>query len=635
MGAMATTRARAARPLARPGPRRPPAARRGGGPTIALAALVIGLLTLAVGLVPFVQTTRAAEPDRSEVVLVMDFSASILQDKTNRSRFGAALEKIADRVDATATDLVAGDTTVSFVRFATRAVDLPGCTELKLLGSAANVAKFADCLRSVAAAYRKGITTATTNSLGIDTNYVAAMEAAALHLPATAVRPAMILFTDGKHDVAGVPVSAVQPALQRLFGSRTPFALLPVGMGLDPNERATLSSGLQALTVLRDMPPCLNGATFDWPQVVFDTASAAGAAVGVALQDTTCTFTAVAPTPTPTPPPAPAAPRDLRLTPGDGEIDLSWTAGAQTKTAVVDYDARCRAADGSGEPIESSEGVSTATSATVSGLTNGVAYTCEVAPVSATGPGAFVAGAGPVTPFGRPAAPAKPTVQAENGAIRIGVAVAAGQVVTSYHYECSSDQGATWPAAVDAAPDNTAVEVGNLRNGTDYACRAFAKNAIGTSDASPLSDTVRPCGSTLECQSLLVPVAGGLAAVLLGGILVGLFYLYRTRTTGYVIAVADVVHSANIGHGANLGIAFVRAPDTRAVTGIVAESGKRADIRIRRLRGGKFAVRDKVTRHVVEDGVPVVVIDSVGVRHGLVLQAFGTNAASQVARRSR
>lgn len=589
-----------------------------------------GILSLALGLVPNV---RAAAPDRSEVVLVLDFSASILQDTTNRNRFGGALEKIADRVDATAADLVAGDTTVTIIRFATRAVDLPGCTDLKLLGSPANVARFANCLRSVATAYRKGITTATTNRVGIDTNYVAAMEAAAKHLPADAARPAMILFTDGKHDVAGVPVSEVQPALQRLFGSRTPFALLPVGMGLDPTERATLSSGLEGLRILRDMPPCLSGATFDWPEVVFQTAVTAGNAVAIALQDATCTFTAAAPTPTPPPPPPPAAPRGLRLTPGDGTIALTWTAGPATKTAVTDYDARCRPADGSGAPIESTEGVSIATSTTISGLTNGVAYICEVAPVSAGGAGTFVASAGSVTPFGRPPAPAKPSVQAESNAIRIAVAPDPGQVVTSYRYECSSDGGATWPAGVDVTPDGLTADVGGLKNGTDYTCRAFAKNAIGVSDASAVSDAVRPCGSTLECQSLLLPVIGGLGAVLLGGILIGLIYLYRTRTTGYVIAVADVVHSANIGHGSSLGISFVRLPDTRAVGGIVAEKGKRADVRIRRLRGGRFAVRDKAARQVVEDGQAVVVVDSLGVRHGLVLQAFGTNAASRVARR--
>jgi hypothetical protein len=35
----------------------------------------------------------------------------------------------------------------------------------------------------------------------------------------------------------------------------------------------------------------------------------------------------------------------------------------------------------------------------------------------------------------------------------------------------------------------------------------------------------------------------------------------------------------------------------------------------------------------VADGDPIAFVDSVGVRHTLVLQAFATNAASQVARR--
>src|SRR5437899_5006602 len=150
------------------------------------------------------------------------------------------------------------------------------------------------------------------------------MEQAATHLPADAVRPAMILFTDGKHDVAGVPVSQVPIALNRLFGSRSPFALLPVGMGLDPKERTALASGLERLRVIRDMPACISGATFDWPQVVFDSPDEAGNAVAVALQDATCTFTA-APTPTPTPAPTPAPVSGIVLTAGDGRIEVAWT----------------------------------------------------------------------------------------------------------------------------------------------------------------------------------------------------------------------------------------------------------------------------------------------------------------------
>jgi hypothetical protein len=67
--------------------------------------------------------------------------------------------------------------------------------------------------------------------------------------------------------------------------------------------------------------------------------------------------------------------------------------------------------------------------------------------------------------------------------------------------------------------------------------------------------------------------------------------------------------------------------------GIVADRGRKADIRIRRLRHDRFEVRDKTGTHVVGDGDAVVVSDSVGGRHSLVLRAFSTNAASQVATR--
>ena len=56
---------------------------------------------------------------------------------------------------------------------------------LSILNSPDQVTKFANCLRSVAAAYRKGLTSALTKKIGVDTNYVAAMELAAKHLTRT------------------------------------------------------------------------------------------------------------------------------------------------------------------------------------------------------------------------------------------------------------------------------------------------------------------------------------------------------------------------------------------------------------------------------------------------------------------
>ncbi|HUQ77543.1 MAG TPA: fibronectin type III domain-containing protein [Patescibacteria group bacterium] len=599
-------------------------------PVVALALAVLLAGVAGVGLVPSVRA--AADP--SDVVLVLDFSASILQDATNRNRFGAAVERIADRVDATAADLIAGDTTVSIVQFASRAADDPGCSDLKLLGSAASVARFGTCLRAIGAAYRAGISAPLTKKIGIDTNYVAAMERAATHLPADSRRPAMILFTDGRHDVAGVPVSEVQPARDRLFGARTPFALLPVGMGLDPVDREALASGLEALRIIRDMPACVSGATFEWPQVVFESAGEAGSAVAVALQDATCTFTAAEPTPappTPPPPPAPAAVRSIRLIPGDGRIDVLWAAPPATPAKITDYRVRCRT--GEADWVESTEGVSLTPKTTIGGLTNGLPYTCEVATVAGPQNGAWTAIAAPVTPLGLPAAPGKPTVEAGDAAVTIQVAPADQAAVSRFHYECSGDGGATFKGGIDAPPDKPTARIRELTNGVAYVCRAFAENASGVSPASALSDAVTPCGSAFECNPILTPILGGLVALLVLGTAAALFALYRGRTTGYVVAVVDVIHTANIGHGSTLGISFVRPPGARAITGIVADRRSAAEIRIRQRNGGRFIVHDRNGRHESNDGEPLVIVDSLGVRHSLLLRAFATSAASEVASR--
>jgi hypothetical protein len=593
-----------------------------------VVAILIGVLLVGGGRVlgPVADARAAETPDRSNVILVLDFSASILNDAANRNRFGAALERIAARVDETSADLTAGDARLSIVQFATSAADLPGCVDLKTLDSAETVGSFADCLRSVASAYRKGA--APTKAIGIDTNYVAAMEQADTHLPRTAARPTVILFTDGKHDVNGVPVSQVLPARDRLFGARSPFALLPVGMGLDPASSGALAAGLESLRVIREMPACVSGEVFDWPTVVFDSADEAGTAVAVALQDATCTFTAAATAP-PTPAPTPGAVRGIELTAGDGRIEVTWTPIAPIIASIVDFTARCRA--GEGDWITSKEGVSLEPKATVNGLVNGTEYQCEVAAIGADGATVWTPAGSSAVPMGRPPAPGKPSVRAYDRAIGVQVALAGGVAGSSYHFECSGDNGATWPSGADVS-DTTAV-VGNLTNGVAYLCRAFAVNSAGMSDASALSDAIKPCGSAFQCNPILLPAVGGLALLLIIGILAALFALFASRPKGYVVAVVDIVHTANIGHGSSLGIAFVLAPGTREVTGIVADKGRHKDIRISRLRGGRFAIKDRMGRRVATDGEEVVVSDSHGGRHSLVLHAFATNPASRVASR--
>ena len=591
--------------------------------------VITALAALFIGAAPSAVVHAQTPPDPSDVAIVLDFSASILDEPTDRNRFAAALERIADRVDATSSDLIAGDTTVSIVQFAAKAADYPRCSDLKLLGSPAAVARFSGCLRSVAAAYRKGLSPGLTKRIGVDTNYVAAMDRAAAHLPADAVRPALILFTDGSHDVRGVPTSQVGVTRNRLFGTRSPFALLPVGMGLDRTKRAALEKSLAGMRIVRNMPPCVSGSTFDWPRVVFGSPGDAGNAVAVALQNATCTFTVEEP-----PPPAPApivgAVRGIELTAQDGAISLTWVAPVTTATSapVIDYRARCRT--GGGDWVEANDDQSLDTKAVIEGLTNGSTYECQVAAVGSASDGAWTAAAAPVAPMGRPDAPGKPAVQALDGSVQISVPPATSPGVTSYRYQCSGDGGATWSSPVQAGSDVTTMQIGQLTNGVQYVCRAYAANAVGLSAASALSDTAMPCGSFLECNGLLQPLLAVLGIALVGGLLVALVALFRDRQRGYVVAVVDTVHSINLGHGSRLGIDFVRDPATRAVTDVVPAQGRKADIRVRQRRGGRFEVTDRTGRKVASDGQPVVAIDRNGGRHQLILHAFATNAAATV-----
>ena len=598
--------------------------RRLGRGASTLAAFLVGFLLVGSSFAP---AALAAGPDKAEVVLVLDFSASILDDDTSRNRFGAALERIADRVEETSRDLIAGDATVTIVQFASKAADYPNCVDIKLLGSPAAVRKFAGCLRSVAGAYRAGIQPPLTQAIGIDTNYVAAMEQAAVHLPADSLRPTVILFSDGKHDVAGVPVSQVTPARDRLFGSRTPFALLPVGMGLDPASRNELEAGLAGLRTIREMPACAVGTLFEWPEVVFESPDDAGNAVAVALQNATCTFTA-APTAIPTATTSTGV-QSIRLKPLDGRIEVTWSPPNRVSEEITDYKVRC-AADGE-DAIESTEGVSLEGTTTVEGLENGTEYRCEVTTVSASGDGEWTAAPTSATPSPRPAAPGKPTVEPLNAAVGIRLPPDDASGASTYHYECSPDNGTTWPGEADVAADGESMtQVGNLANGVEHVCRAFAVNDSGMSDPSPLSDVVKPCGSFLECTTLALPLllaaAGGIAAA----ILLGFFVLARGRSGGYVVAVVDVVHSANLGGGSNFRIAFERSPHSSQVNAIARVKGGKADLRVRKLSGDRFKVKDKAGWHVAESGETMVVVDSLGVRHDLVLRAFSGKAASSV-----
>ena len=94
-----------------------------------------------------------------------------------------------------------------------------------------------------------------------------------------------------------------------------------------------------------------------------------------------------------TPPAAPGAPT---LTPNFRSIEVSWTAPADNGNAITDNRVRWRTAAASGNPAGDWNGAGnngvltgTATSYTITGLTNGTQYDVQVAAVNGGGAGAF------------------------------------------------------------------------------------------------------------------------------------------------------------------------------------------------------------------------------------------------------
>jgi hypothetical protein len=102
----------------------------------------------------------------------------------------------------------------------------------------------------------------------------------------------------------------------------------------------------------------------------------------------------------------PAAPTSVTATGGNAQATVSWTAptGVISQAPVEDYVVQYSGNSGS-TWTTFSDGASTTTSATVTGLTNGTAYTFRVAAVNGVGTGSYSASSSAVTPNSVPTDP--------------------------------------------------------------------------------------------------------------------------------------------------------------------------------------------------------------------------------------
>jgi flagellar hook assembly protein FlgD/PKD repeat protein/lysophospholipase L1-like esterase len=188
---------------------------------------------------------------------------------------------------------------------------------------------------------------------------------------------------------------------------------------------------------------------------------------------------------TATPVGPPSEPTDVAAQPGDGSASISWTASATPNGAAI-----------TGYTVTASPGGATctgpSTSCTVTGLTNGTAYTFAVTAANAAGLRSVASLPSPsVVPVGAPGAPADVAVTAGDAAIDVTWTApeeTGGSPITQY-VATANPGGASCTASED-----TACRIPDLPNGTAYTVTVSATNAAGLVGTSAATAPVTPLG---------------------------------------------------------------------------------------------------------------------------------------------
>ncbi|MFM8240857.1 MAG: fibronectin type III domain-containing protein, partial [Actinomycetota bacterium] len=195
---------------------------------------------------------------------------------------------------------------------------------------------------------------------------------------------------------------------------------------------------------------------------------------------------------------APSAPTNVSGFGGNRLVNLSWSAPASTGgRPIKDYQISF-STDGTNYTVFA-DGVTAATSATVTGLTNGTTYFFRVRAINE---GDMISGFGQsvgIRPF--VAAPAPTGLTAVGGDRSVALAwtaPATTQVITDYLIQFRTDvAGSAWQTFVDGTSTTAQAVVTGLTTGTRYFFRVAAVTTTGvgtftdgTASASPVSAPV-------------------------------------------------------------------------------------------------------------------------------------------------
>ncbi len=193
-----------------------------------------------------------------------------------------------------------------------------------------------------------------------------------------------------------------------------------------------------------------------------------------------------------TPCTVPSAPRSLGAVGRDSQVTLAWSPPSSTGGAIVtDYVVQWSLDGRSWTTVV--DGLSSSTSATVTGLTNGWSYRFRVAAVNLAGIGAFTSSRSATPRVTVPGTPRSLRGVAGVGQVSLTWSAPSsdgGSAVTDYVVQWSLD-GRDWTTVNDGSSTSTAVVVTGLESGRRYSFRVAAVNVAGVgSSTSRLS--VRP-----------------------------------------------------------------------------------------------------------------------------------------------
>lgn len=185
-------------------------------------------------------------------------------------------------------------------------------------------------------------------------------------------------------------------------------------------------------------------------------------------------------------------------------LTLSWPAATAPGSAVTDYETQYRLLGlGTWTPVP--HVASTATTATITGLTPSRTYELRVRGVSPFGTGPWSLSAVSVTPSGIPGAPSSVTATSATAtslAVTWVASTTKGAPIRDYIVEYKRSTETTWRTWADGVSASTGTTISNLAPGSTYQVRVSAKSDFGIGPTSISSSAVTLNGKPLRLTTL-------------------------------------------------------------------------------------------------------------------------------------